>query len=156
MNIGDVYHGNWQMLGKLGYGSTSTVWLARDLRYGLFSTQKQNVALEIFARDSGDDAEGFQLCKPLTEGSHSHPGYPHVRTTALDLFEVERPGGGLHQCLVQKPMWDSFRDVVHRNPDGRFTEELLKPALYQLVAALDYLHSKGRLVHAIKVPRIPG
>lgn len=34
VNIGDVYASNtYQILGKLGFGSTSTVWLARNLQY---------------------------------------------------------------------------------------------------------------------------
>ena len=32
----------------------------------------------------------------------------HIRTD-LDIFTLERPGGGLHQCLVQKPMWIASR-----------------------------------------------
>lgn len=36
VNIGDIYHGKYQVLGKLGFGTTSTVWLAKDLRYVLF------------------------------------------------------------------------------------------------------------------------
>jgi hypothetical protein len=32
VNIGDVYASKYQILGKLGFGSTSTVWLARNLR----------------------------------------------------------------------------------------------------------------------------
>ncbi|MBE3045614.1 hypothetical protein IMZ48_24315 [Candidatus Bathyarchaeota archaeon] len=30
VNIGDVYHGKVQVVGKLGFGTTSTVWLAWD------------------------------------------------------------------------------------------------------------------------------
>lgn len=33
VNIGDVYHEKYQVLGKLGFGTTSTVWLAHDLQY---------------------------------------------------------------------------------------------------------------------------
>lgn len=29
--IGQVFHDRYQMVGKLGYGVTSTIWLARDL-----------------------------------------------------------------------------------------------------------------------------
>ena len=29
--IGDVYDSKYQVLGKLGFGTTSTVWLARNL-----------------------------------------------------------------------------------------------------------------------------
>lgn len=36
VNIGDVVGGHYQVVAKLGYGSTSTVWLARDLKYVLF------------------------------------------------------------------------------------------------------------------------
>lgn len=31
VNIGDVFESKYQVVGKLGYGVTSTVWLARDL-----------------------------------------------------------------------------------------------------------------------------
>ena len=33
VNIGDVYRSKYQVVGKLGYGAYSTVWLCRDLRY---------------------------------------------------------------------------------------------------------------------------
>jgi serine/threonine-protein kinase SRPK3 len=31
VNIGDIYSSKYQVVGKLGFGVTSTVWLARDL-----------------------------------------------------------------------------------------------------------------------------
>lgn len=32
MRVGQVIQGNYQAVAKLGYGTTSTVWLSRDLR----------------------------------------------------------------------------------------------------------------------------
>lgn len=32
VQIGDVYSSKYQVLGKLGFGTTSTVWLARNLQ----------------------------------------------------------------------------------------------------------------------------
>lgn len=32
VNIGDVFASKYQVIGKLGFGVTSTVWLARDLQ----------------------------------------------------------------------------------------------------------------------------
>lgn len=32
-NIGDVLDSKYQIVGKLGFGTNSTVWLARDLEY---------------------------------------------------------------------------------------------------------------------------
>ena len=33
VNIGDVFASKYQIVGKLGFGLTSTVWLARDLQH---------------------------------------------------------------------------------------------------------------------------
>ncbi|TVY15942.1 Serine/threonine-protein kinase SRPK [Lachnellula arida] len=98
VNIGDVFASKYQVIGKLGCGVTSTVWLARDLQ------------------------------------------------TALETFTIPRPDGD-HTCLVQKPMWETFRDIRYLLPDGLFTEELLKASLKQLFLALDYLHTECKLVH---------
>lgn len=32
VKIGDVFHSKYQVVGKLGYGGYSTVWLCRDLK----------------------------------------------------------------------------------------------------------------------------
>jgi serine/threonine-protein kinase SRPK3 len=32
VNIGDIFASKYQVVGKLGFGVTSTVWLARDLQ----------------------------------------------------------------------------------------------------------------------------
>lgn len=34
VRIGEAFNSRYQVIGKLGYGATSTVWLARDLMYG--------------------------------------------------------------------------------------------------------------------------
>ncbi|KAI4613317.1 uncharacterized protein J4E87_009964 [Alternaria ethzedia] len=71
--------------------------------------------------------------------------YHHVRR-ALDLFTIPRQGGD-HRCLVQKPMWDSFKDLLNRNPTHRFTDELLRAGLSQMFLALDYLHTEAKVIH---------
>ncbi|KAK3687957.1 kinase-like domain-containing protein [Podospora appendiculata] len=138
VNIGDVYESKYQVLGKLGFGSTSTVWLARHLQ------DHGHVALKIYTREGADNDE-FEMYGIIAKANHSHPGYHHVRT-ALDKFVLHGPGGD-HPCLVQKPMWDSWRDLLRRNPAHRFTEELLKPSLKQVLLALDYLHTECKIVH---------
>ena len=74
-----------------------------------------------------------------------HPGTDYVRT-ALNTFVIPRQGGD-HNCLVQKPMWESWSDLLYRIPSGRFTEDLLKASLKQLLLALDYLHTECNIVH---------
>lgn len=33
VRLGEVFHGRYQTIAKLGFGSSSTIWLARDLKY---------------------------------------------------------------------------------------------------------------------------
>ncbi|TGO73333.1 hypothetical protein BELL_0370g00090 [Botrytis elliptica] len=138
VNIGDVFMSKYQVVGKLGYGMTSTVWLARNLQ------AHEHVSLKIYTRD-GDPQEEFENYKRLRKGNNSHPGFPHIRT-ALEIFTIPRIGGD-HTCLVQKPMWESFRELKYRLPNHCFTEKILKGALKQLFLALDYLHTECQLVH---------
>lgn len=35
VRLGDVFESRYQVVAKLGFGTTSTVWLCRDLRYVL-------------------------------------------------------------------------------------------------------------------------
>ncbi|RAH71116.1 kinase domain protein [Aspergillus aculeatinus CBS 121060] len=144
-NIGDVLHAKYQIIGELGFGTTSTVWLARDLDTDpLTQPEAIYVTLKIYTRDE-DNEEEFQIYKQLNQGSSWHPGHAHIRK-ALDIFTIPRSGGD-HPCLVQKPMWESFRDLLYRNPTHRFTEDLLKAGLLQIFQALDYLHTECKLVH---------
>lgn len=111
------------------------------------------MALKVYTRDMGHIHE-FQIYNHIRRaGNPLHPGHPHIRT-ALDMFMLPSPyaaAGGRgsieHHCLVQKPMWDSWKDLLRRNPAGRFTEALLKAGLQQVLLALDFLHTECRLVH---------
>ncbi|CAI4213687.1 unnamed protein product [Parascedosporium putredinis] len=122
VNVGDLFASDkYQVVGKLGFGSTSTVWLARNLQ------EHDYITLKIFARDHGDTCrDEFKTYQIIDKANPAHPGHRHVRT-ALDTFTIGRPGGD-HQCIVQQPMWDSWKDLLLRNPTGRFSEALLKGA----------------------------
>ncbi|KAJ5362017.1 hypothetical protein N7541_002861 [Penicillium brevicompactum] len=90
MVIGDALNSRYQVIGKLGFGVSSTVWLARDMR------DHRYVALKVYTRDE-DNKNEFEIYKQLPKTSQ-HPGREHVRE-ALDTFTISRPGGD-HQCLV--------------------------------------------------------
>lgn len=112
------------------------------------------MTLKIYTRDGGKREE-FETYEALRKADRSHPGYSRIRT-ALEVFKLERPGasGITHHCLVQKPMWDSFKDIVRWHPSGLFTVDLLKAGLSELFLALDYLHLECNIVHTGKYPYI--
>lgn len=102
------------------------------------------MALKVYTREKDNDDE-FENYENISKTNHSHPGYRHLRN-ALDQIVLPRPGGD-HRCLVMKPMWDSWRDLLRYNPSRRFSEELLKAGIKQLFIALDCLHTECKLVH---------
>ncbi|CAG8354151.1 unnamed protein product [Penicillium salamii] len=134
--IGDVLDSRYQVVDKLGFGVSSTVWLARDMR------NHRYVALKVYTRD--DNKHEFEIYKQLSKPSQ-HPGREHVRDV-LDTFTLPRPGGD-HQCLVQKPLWESLQDLHYIMPHARLEVDILKSAIKQMLLALDYLHTECKLVH---------
>jgi hypothetical protein len=107
----------------------------------------------VYTREE-DYHEEFENYKQLSQRKSWHRGSWHART-ALDSFIIPRSGGD-HQCLIQKPMWENFSELKYRNPIHRFTEDLLKAGLQQVLVALDYLHTECKLVHTgeMKISRV--
>lgn len=112
------------------------------------NSTRQNVALKVFTRDQVNEDE-FDMYQYLRTCPTSHPGFRHVRT-ALETFTIPR-GGAIHRCIVQKPLWESFKDLLARNPRHRFNEELLKAGLHRTLLALDYLHTECHVIHTGKL-----
>lgn len=75
-----------------------------------------------------------------------HRGVENIRKL-LDSFRVTSPHGHEHTVLVLEAAQMSLRDMqlVFR-PDG-FDEELVKAAVTELLEGLDFLHSRGEIVH---------
>ncbi|KAF5339151.1 hypothetical protein D9611_011209 [Ephemerocybe angulata] len=133
VRIGELLASRYQVVGKLGFGAMSTVWLARDL------PGRRHVAVKIYVRSSSLGESAFQelhAYQRLEKGPVSHPGRGAVRTL-LDSFTVSGPEGE-HQCLVHPPLWDSVWTFLARNPAGRLPIPVLAIALRQVFLALDY------------------
>ncbi|KAI0532658.1 hypothetical protein GGR58DRAFT_159396 [Xylaria digitata] len=87
--IGEVFANRYQVVGKLGFGAHSTVWLARDLN------QNGHVALKVFVYSQalGDHVNnGIAMYKRMEQCASSHPGRGAVRTL-LYSFRVTGPDG---------------------------------------------------------------
>ncbi|KAF2861390.1 kinase-like protein [Piedraia hortae CBS 480.64] len=92
VHLGDILHNErYRILHKLGYGSFSTVWAARD-------EQKQRyVAIKIPVADAPSTLE-TSILRTLAESKTEHPGMAYL-PTLLDEFELVGPNG-THNCIV--------------------------------------------------------
>ncbi|KAH2322261.1 hypothetical protein KXW87_000293, partial [Aspergillus fumigatus] len=140
VHLGEVFRDRYQAIAKLGFGSSSTTWLARDLE------AHQYVALKVYVRTSLVNRElpsYHHIASRMKDSTHEGRG--NVRRL-LDSFVVNGPDGD-HVVLVFEPAQMSLRDmkVVFR-PEG-FDEDFVRGAIIELLKALDFLHTHGEIVH---------
>ncbi|PIL26709.1 hypothetical protein GSI_11188 [Ganoderma sinense ZZ0214-1] len=155
VRIGEVLQSRYQVIGKLGYGAYSTVWLCRDL------VQHRYVTIKVCTRNAIPVKRELAALQHLDSLPKTrHIGRTLVRTL-LDQFvltsepaastDSQSPGTDpdptppqLFQCLVHKPLLMSL--FTFRN-GNKLPEDFLKLVLQHVLLALDYLHSEAKLIH---------
>ncbi|KAL4886613.1 protein kinase [Aspergillus karnatakaensis] len=91
---GDVFHSRYQVVSKLGYGTSSTVWLCRDSKENCYSTLKVCVTGESPDRER-------TLSEHLKQSSDVYR--KRLVRLVLDSFEIVGPHGK-HLCLFSKDL----------------------------------------------------
>ncbi|TGJ77120.1 hypothetical protein E0Z10_g10760 [Xylaria hypoxylon] len=132
MQIGDVVGDHYQVVAKLGYGVTSTVWLARDLRDQKFwalkvhiNTMTHNQELVVYrhlASIPGDENNGQQYVRQLETS-----------------FKLNGPHGN-HDVFVMTPLKMSLQSLLGARKGQKFYKDFVKAALNQVLIGLLYLH----------------
>ncbi|KAL4787454.1 kinase-like domain-containing protein [Aspergillus varians] len=141
IQIGEVIQDRYQVVGKLGFGVTSTVWLARDMDRRSFVTLK----IFINAASMGQEIDNELKIYQRIGRASAHPGRRAIRSLE-NSFNIDGPEDK-HQCLVHPPLFESVWDFLHRNPIQRLPKPVLAFTLYRLFTALDYLHSECQIIH---------
>ncbi|KAH2288675.1 hypothetical protein KXW29_001840 [Aspergillus fumigatus] len=99
---------------------------------------------------------------PVTQGEinqveTNHPGRNFIRKLR-DHFYIQGPHGR-HVCLVHEPLGTSADVLVKMSPGHVMTLDDMKPAIRQLLVALDFLHSECQIIHTdiqLKSLLLPG
>ncbi|KAL2810281.1 kinase-like domain-containing protein [Aspergillus granulosus] len=134
----------YRIIRKLGYGSFSTVWLARDQEL------KRYVALKILIADPNASQHELAVLNLLSHTASQHPGKSQVMTL-VDFFEHSGPNG-IHRCFVFDVMGPSVATALEEpsealtelSKDGtRFPIWLIKSILYQTLLGIYFLHQSG-------------
>ncbi|KAJ2986140.1 hypothetical protein NUW58_g5167 [Xylaria curta] len=142
--LGDVFHnGQYKVIRKLGEGSYSTVWLARDLRNNKY------IAIKIAMSEISEPTNEAVILRHLSEA----PGGSKHITQLLDEFNHQGPNG-IHKCLVFEPMGPTVNTMVEELPPFkgkgrlpslkiRYPYWMAKGILKQSLKALMFLHENG-------------
>ena len=167
VHLGKVINSRYQIVTKLGYGTSSTVWLAWDnqkyvsgrfsslitvqsltLSYRRWWQAPRLVTLKILTRSLDESATAkaeLDVSRIITRTNPTCEGRRYLRTV-LDSFEVAGPDG-THVALVYEPMRESLSKFQRRLPDSRLPGYFLKPLLAMVLTGIDYLHSECDIIH---------
>ena len=102
VKIGDYFHHRYRVVHKLGHGTYSTIWLARD------EVSNRYVALKICTADS-NPLENSVLSRLSQPQQSSHIDRDLIPTIS-DIFNIQGPNG-YHTCLVTRPARMSLSDA---------------------------------------------
>ncbi|KAJ5405446.1 hypothetical protein N7465_006730 [Penicillium sp. CMV-2018d] len=142
---GEVLAKKFQLLVKIGWGSQSTVWLARDISRLKWQSEK-TVTLKIINSNDTDDARHeHEIESHIMQQNPEHRGCAILRT-CLDDFEVDGREAK-HMCLVYEPMREPLWILQRRFVDRKLPLPIAKAYIYFLLVGLDYLHSECKVVH---------
>ncbi|KAJ5796094.1 uncharacterized protein N7518_004634 [Penicillium psychrosexuale] len=139
--LGDVFNQQYKVIRKLGEGSYSTVWLARDLN--------GYVALKILVSQISGSTTELRILRHIAEVAPVE-GTRYI-TQLLGEFEHRGPNG-VHKCLVFEPMGPSVNSMVEELPQFkprkqemkiRYPVWMAKSILKQSLQALIFLHENG-------------
>lgn len=166
VRLGETFNDRYLVVSKLGYGASSTVWLARDIHmYVLRNVGSECLLLLLTSVRWWWQANPFVTLKILTNGlieksaasteleisrciattDPNSEGLRYLRTV-LNSFEVAGPDS-THVGLVYAPMRESISRFQRRLSNGRMPGYFLKPLLAMVLTGLDHLHTRCRIIH---------
>lgn len=136
VKIGDQFRGRYRIVHKLGYGSYSTTWLARD------EQNMKYVAVKICTADSS--SQEFDIVSILAGSRH-----PFIKCqgekmipSVIDTFNIQGPNGN-HSCYVTIPARASLADVKDGSWIRLFQPNVCRILAAQLATAVEYIHTRG-------------
>ncbi|MCJ1472209.1 hypothetical protein MMC13_000856 [Lambiella insularis] len=130
-------NGRYRIVHKLGYGTFSTVWLARD------RVENRYVSLKILTALSTDNSSESTIRNHLGQGSLHHPGRGFI-LSLLDEFSIDGPNGK-HKCIVSEIAGASVREEKECNEQDLLPVKVAREVTAQLALGLAYIHSCGVL-----------
>ncbi|KAB5566427.1 kinase-like domain-containing protein [Coniochaeta sp. 2T2.1] len=150
MRLGQTLNQRYQIVTKLGYGSSSTVWLAKDLHRWRWS-QERFVATKVNAisRHSRDGAEEKELSilERIARTNPRHKGWHFVRKL-VDSFSISE-ASGKHLCLVFDPLGEPLWHYCRRFFGNVIRLDILKVILQMMLHGLNYLHAECQIIHTV-------
>jgi hypothetical protein len=140
IQIGDRFHERYRIVHKLGFGTFSTIWLARDEQVSKY------LAIKVCTADAiPQEADTLSRLAEVGDASQRETPGRSLIPTVLDCFNIQGPNGS-HTCFVTAPARCSLSDTREASVCGLFQLEAARSMAAQIALAVAYIHEQG-LVH---------
>jgi serine/threonine-protein kinase SRPK3 len=161
MQIGAVIKDHYQVVAKLGYGTSSTVWLCHDLRYACFLAmlialhaehlwprlrEREYWVLKVHVNTLKHNQE-LEIYRHLAGITMEHSGRQYIRQLE-DSFKLKSRNNE-HDVFVMTPLGMSLRSLQEMQKDGILQQNLVVGALDQVLTGLNFLH-EADVIHTGK------
>ncbi|KAJ8183888.1 hypothetical protein LV157_005836 [Aspergillus fumigatus] len=143
----EILDNRYQIVAKIGWGTSSTVWLARDLHQWRWLPPRY-VTIKVNAHNyaSQESAEKeLRITEHITKANPQHPGRNFV-ATLLDSCRVASPSG-THICMVFDALCEPLWMLKHRFEGNTIPLDVLKPVSKLILEGLRYLHTECHVIH---------
>ncbi|KAG6834369.1 hypothetical protein H0H93_010090 [Arthromyces matolae] len=144
--IGDTLaHGRYRIIHKLGFGGSSTIWLARNNKHGTL------VTLKVLRADMSykpiDKIPEMAVPKRLLEIAEGSGHFARNNIQTIDDHFIETGPNGSHLCLVTKfagPSISAMSDSPGRVwGSKRLRSHLARKVAKQVVQTVQFMHNAG-------------
>ncbi|KAH8927533.1 kinase-like protein [Atractiella rhizophila] len=146
--IGQVLNTHYQIISKVGFGTTSTVWLCRDLRRAEAKYKVVKILTKSASANGNFEVDALDHLKSQ-EWEHVGKQYVHIIDERFSLVSNDKV---VHTCLVYEPLAVSLHDLRNRI-QGKWPVQLLTSLVVYLLLGLDFLHSEAQLIHTDLQPK---
>jgi len=159
VKIGDLFHGRYHVLRKLGWGHFSTVWLCWDLNGKRYVALKVVKSASHYTETALDE---IKLLKCVTYGVSKPPrdsqtwskvrdsdeADPFRQRTVMLLDDFKITGvNGTHVCMVFEVLGVNLLKLIIRSNYQGIPMANVKRIIKQVLEGLHYLHVKCQIIH---------
>ncbi|KAJ5731820.1 protein kinase [Penicillium malachiteum] len=149
VEIGQVFHNQYQIIVKLGYGAYSNVWLVRDESVDGYVSLKISLQTDRSHDGNSPVLNEVNMLRRLEQfANEDHPGLDFTRL-ARDIFEIESLGG-FHYCIAFQPQGNSVRTLQETFPNAKIPKFLVKCLIHRLFFSVNWLHATCGVAHTVQ------
>ena len=139
VKIGEIYKNRYVVVKKLGWGHFSTVWLAKDKQ------TETHVAIKIVKSAQNYTEAALDEIELLNSVTQHDPDNRSYVVKLLDNFTHVGPHGK-HVVMVFEVLGKTILDLIEKNYNG-INLKVVKSITKQILIALDFLHTKCKIIH---------